>query len=162
MAFCSNCGNQLDTSAKFCGNCGAPVAVPAESVAAPELEAPVAVAPAEPERVYMVEPAVSVKTKVFGFVGMGLAIGGLFLAIIGVLYTLMGCFAEIGVGFGFSLGIGAFSWPLCILGKIFCTRSQEGGNTSNVCSIGSKLSIAGMIVSGVMMFLGLVDLANVI
>lgn len=159
MAFCSNCGNQLDTSAKFCGNCGAPVAVPAEPVAS---ETFVPVAPAEPERVYMAEPVISVKTKVFGFVGMGLGIGGLFFAIIGVLYTLMGCFAEIGVGFGFSLGIGAFSWPLCIVGKIFCARSQESGNTSNVCSIGSKLSIAGMIVSGVMMFFGLIDLFNAI
>ncbi len=109
MAFCSNCGNQIDTAAKFCGNCGAPVAVPAEPVAVPVPETPVVVVPAEPERVYAAEPVVSVKTKVFGFVGMGLSIGGLFFAIIGVLYTLMGCFAEIGVGFGFSLGIGAFS-----------------------------------------------------
>lgn len=162
MAFCSNCGNQLDTSAKFCGNCGAPVAAQNEPVAEPVSETVVAVAPAEPERVYAAEPVVSVKTKVFGFVGMGLAIGGLFFAIIGVLYALIGCFAEVGVGFGMSLGFGAFSWPLCIVGKIFCARSQESGNTSNVCSIGSKLSIAGMIVSGVMMFFGLIDLFNAI
>ena len=44
MIYCSNCGAQLDDSAKFCNNCGAPQEV--APVAAP-VEAPVA--PAEVE-----------------------------------------------------------------------------------------------------------------
>lgn len=162
MAYCSNCGSQIDASAKFCSSCGTPVPapVPVETVqtapAEPVYTAPAVqtyIAPAAP-----VKRTVSVKAKVLGFIGMGLAIGGLFFAIIGILYTMIGM-VEQGLGFGMSLSFSLFaSLPLSIVGKILCNQSEQAGNTARVCSIGSKLGVAAIIVSGVMLFLGVINL----
>ena len=172
MAFCSNCGNQIDANTKFCGICGAPVEAPVAPAApvppvapvvTPVVETPVqptfvAPPPVMPEYVYPAEPVVSAKDKAMGFVGMGLAIGGLFLAIFGIIYTLIGLGAEMGMGFGMSIGFGIFTRPLSIVGKILCGRSQDAGNTSGACSVGAKLALAAIIVSAVMMFFGFIDL----
>lgn len=182
MAYCSSCGNYLDPAAKFCSVCGAqvtapaapaapaepvvaaaPVAEPVVEPAAPVVEpvkpaAPVYCAPVEPVRTYTAAPTVDTKTKVFGFVGMGLGIGSLFLAVLGILYTAIGMSGGMGAGFGCSIGFGMFSVPCGIVGMKFCNDSYEAGNTSKVCSIGRKLAIAGIIVSGVMAFLGFIDL----
>lgn len=174
MAFCSNCGNQIDANTKFCGICGAPVEAPV-APAAPAAPAtpvtpvqetyyqetpvqPTFVAPPPVMPVYQAEPVVSAKDKALGFVGMGLGIGGLFLAIFGIIYTLIGLSAEMGMGFGMSIGFGIFTWPLSIVGKILCGRSQDAGNTSGACSAGAKLALAAIIVSAVMMFFGFIDL----
>ena len=100
---------------------------------------------------------VSGSVKALGFVGMGLAIGGLFLAALGLLCAMIGM-GEEGLGFGYSIGYGMFSWPLSIVGKILCGKSQEAGNTAAPCSVGSKLGLVGIIVSAVMMFFGLINL----
>lgn len=162
MAYCSNCGSQMEASAKFCSSCGTPVPAPAP-------EAPVNTAPAEPvytapaEQTYIVpavpvKQAVSVKTKILGFIGMGLAIGGLFFAIIGMLYTLIGMY-ENGLAFGMSVAFGGLmALPMSIVGRILCNQSVQAGNTARVCSIGSKLGVAAIIVSGVMLFLGVINL----
>ncbi len=151
MPFCSNCGNPLDASSKFCSSCGAPNTEPAAPVVTPVI---VESAPQIPE-----VPAVPVKAKVLGFVGMGLAIGGLFFAIFGLLYTFIGLAAEAALGFGFSIGFGLFSLPLSIVGGVLCNNSIGMGNRSAVCSIGSKLRVAGIIVSAVMLFFGLISLS---
>lgn len=176
MAYCSSCGNFMDPAAKFCSVCGAQAAAPAapaepvappvvEPVAPPVVEpvveapaAPTYYAPAEPARTIPVMPVISGKTKTFGFVGMGLGIGSLALAVLGIICVIAGMTIGSALGFGYSIGYGLFSWPCAILGMKFSNQSYEAGNTSNVCSIGRKMAIAGMIVSGVMMFLGFIDL----
>lgn len=147
MSTCYKCGNEFENGDKFCRSCGAvlPAAQPE-----PPVQEPVAVIHAE--------PVVSTKTKVLGYVGMGLGIGGLFFACFGCLYTLIGLFAEGFVGFIFSLIFGLFSVPLSIVGKILCNQSYEGGNPSSTCTVGSKLALAGIIVSGVMVFFGFIGL----
>ena len=100
---------------------------------------------------------VSVKTKVLGFVGMGLGIGGLVFAVLGIIYTLAGM-VEMGLGFGFAIAFSLFSMPCSIVGMVLCKQSQDAGNTATPCSVGTKLSVAGLIVSGVMLFLGFVNL----
>ena len=162
MAYCSNCGNQIEDSAKFCSSCGTPV--PVAAPAAPVHTAPavpVYTAPAEQTYIVPAAPAkkaVPVKTKVLGFIGMGLGIGGLFFAIIGMLYTLIGMY-ENGLAFGMSVAFGGFAaLPMSIVGKILCNQSVQAGNTARACSIGSKLSVAAIIVSGVMLFLGVINL----
>ena len=174
MFFCSNCGAKLEDGSKFCTVCGTAVAPVAEPQAQPVVEevpvAPVYSAPVEPVYAHPSAPTYSApvspvyatvevptNVKIQGFVGMGLAIGGLFFAALGVLYVLIGMVEE-GLGFGFSIGFGIFSWPLSIVGKILCGKSQEAGNTSTPCSVGSKLGLAGIIVSAVMMFFGLINL----
>ncbi len=141
MSFCSNCGNPLDTTSKFCSNCGASIA------------APVIVEPAPHIR------EVPVKAKVMGFIGMGLSIGGLIMAIIGLLYTFIFISIEPEAGFVFSLIYGLFSLPLSIVGGMLCKNSAGMGNRSAACSAGSKLGVAGIIVSGVMLFFGLISLS---
>lgn len=177
MSFCTHCGNALGADAKFCGKCGAAVAAPvaaapvveAPVVAAPVVEAPVveiipevAAVPAAPVYVAPVvntEPVLSTKDKVLGFVGMGLGIGALFFAIVGLLYTMIGMEAY-AMGFGMSFAFSLFSVPMAIIGRILCGKSMDAGNTSAACSVGSKLSLAAIIVSGVMVFLGFVNLVD--
>ena len=162
MYYCSNCGKPLDPDAKFCANCGAAVPVSsasaayAEPVAAAPVTAPVVVDPVP--RVYAA-PVCSTKTKVLGFVGMGLAIGGLFMAVLGIIYTLLGLSTgEEAMGFAFAFAFSIFSLPLSIVGGVLCGRSSYMGNRSAACSIGSKMRVAGIIVSAVMLFLGFISL----
>ena len=79
-------------------------------------------------------------TKVKGFVGMGLAIGGLFFGVLACIYFV----------YGF-IGI-----PLSIVGRILAGKSIEEGNTSNACSVGQKLGLAGLIVSCVGTFINFI------
>ena len=150
MSFCPNCGCSLEPSSKFCRNCGAAVAEP--SIPAVPV-APAVVAPVP--QVY--NAPVSTGAKVQGYVGMGLAIGGLFFAIIGLLYTFIGLVAE-GLAFAFAIAFSFFSMPLSIIGGVLCDRSQEEGNTSTACSVGCKLRTAGIIVSAVMLVIGFLNL----
>ena len=164
MAYCTKCGNQIDAAAKFCSSCGTPVPTPAPVT-------PAYTAPAEPvytvpvAQTYIVPAApvvskVSVKAKVLGFVGMGIGIGALFFAIYGLIVTLIGM-EETGMGFGMAIAFSLFaSLPLGIVGKILSNQSMQSGNTSGACSAGSKLSIAAIIVSGVMLFLGFINLVG--
>ena len=183
MIFCSNCGAKLEDTSKFCTVCGTAVAQPAPAPAPQPAPEPAPVTPAytmptEPVYTAPVEPSyappsaptystpvspvyatveVPTNVKIQGFVGMGLAIGGLFFAALGLLCAMIGM-GEEGLGFGYSIGYGIFSWPLSIVGKILCGKSQEAGNISTPCSVGSKLGLVGIIVSAVMMFFGLINL----
>ena len=181
MPFCEKCGKPVEETAKFCRNCGEPLPA-SESVEPaysnpgtyayptpenvlfkePEPVAPVYAEPAVP--VYSVpiypepaEPVVSVKTKVLGFVGMGVSIFGLFFAVFGLLYTLIGM-SEVGLGFGFAIGFNLFSLPCGIVGMVLSNQSRNAGNIAKSASVGAKLGLASVIVSGVMLFLGFVNL----
>lgn len=150
MPFCSNCGKSLGATSNFCPNCGTAIAE-----VTPE---PAAVIVESAPQVYEA-PVVPTKAKVLGFVGMGVAIFGLVLAVFGLLYTFIGMAAEeTGLGFGMSVGFGLFSLPCSIVGRILCRNSVDMGNCSKSCSVGSKMGIAGIIVSAVMLFFGLITL----
>ncbi len=129
-------------------------APPAPTYTPPVYTPPVYTPPAYPAPVETVVPT---KAKVLGFVGMGLGIGSLVLAILGILYTLIG-FAVDGMGFGMSIGFGMFSMPLSIVGKILVNQSIEAGNNTTACSVGSKMSTAGLAVTCVMLALGFTSL----
>ncbi len=152
MPFCFNCGTPLDASGKFCKNCGAAVSEASTPVN------PITPTVIDPVPQVYVAPVSSTKSKVLGFVGMGLAIGGLFFAVIGLLYTFIGLAVEEGLAFGFSFAFSFFSMPLSIIGGILCNRSYLMGNRSAACSVGSKLRMAGIILSAVMLFIGFISL----
>ena len=175
MYFCTKCGKQLDSSAKFCSGCGEPVNPPVvHTTPVGEIRVPQEPPVYEPRPAYQSAPQVryqqpaqvryqqpevviSTKTKVLGFVGMGLGIGALFFAVLGILYTLIGM-EDGAVAFGMSVGFGMVSVPCGIVGMLLSNQSMDGGNRSKACSVGVKLSLAGLIVSGVMVFLGLIGL----
>lgn len=147
MSFCTKCGNQLEPGVRFCVRCGAPVSDQAEPAPRPDYSRAVAA-----------KPVVSAKTKALGFVGMGLGIGGLIFAVLGILYTITFLSLEPAAGFGASVGFGVFSLPCGIVGKVLCGRSMEAGNESAACSVGGKLALASLIVSAVMLLLGFIAL----
>lgn len=153
MSYCSNCGNQLAENDRFCNVCGAkvPETTPEVNASAQEPVQP-CYAAAKPAEV-----VVSAKDKALGFVGMGLAIGGLFMVGIGILYTLFGMI-ETGLAFGMSVAFGLFSMPLAIVGRNLSSKSQERGNTSAACSVGRGLGLAGIIATCGMLFLGIINL----
>lgn len=127
-------------------------APPAHTYQAPAYQAPVYQAPVAGE------PVVSGSDKAKGIVGMALAIGGLFFAVIGLLYTIAFLDLEEGMSLGMSIGFGIFSLPLSIVGKKLSASSAAAGNTSATCSVGSKLGLAGIIVSAVMFFFGIISI----
>ena len=153
MSFCINCGNQLAENDKFCNACGTkvPEAASENNTYTQESVQPYYTV-AKPAEV-----VVSAKDKALGFVGMGLSIGGLFMACLGILYTLIGM-VETGLGFGMAVAFSLFSLPLSIVGRNLCNRSVERGNTAKPCSIGRGLGLAGIIVTGVMLLLGIINL----
>lgn len=159
MFFCSNCGTALDDGAKFCRNCGAQVAE-ACSAQPQESVAPAVIEPASQVHNQPVcgECVVSGKTKALGFVGMGLSIGGLFFAAFGLLYTFIFMTVLPEASFAYAILFSLFSLPLCIVAGVLCNKSIEQGNQSAACSVGSKLRIAGIIVSAVMLFIGTIAL----
>lgn len=153
MSFCTNCSNPLGAGDKFCKNCGASVVECATAYSVPVTPVIVESTP----QVYC-EPVCSAKSKALGFVGMGLAIGGLVFGVIGLLYTMMGLSFDGAYAFGFAFAFSFFSMPLSIIGGIFCNTSISMGNRSSACSVGSKLRVAGIIVSATMLFLGFIGL----
>lgn len=141
MSFCPYCGNPIADGAKFCTGCGKPVAGKQE-----------AVTPA-----VATEIVVSTKDKVLGFVGMGLSIGGLFFAVLGTLYALIGM-GEEGLGFGMSVGFGMFSMPCSIVGKILSEKAAAVGFCGTPTRIGAKLGLFGIIATAVMLTIGIINL----
>lgn len=151
MSFCTQCGNPVQENAKYCNCCGAPISV--EPVQDLQQEALV------PSYVPAVsaKPVLSTKQKVLGFVGMGLSIFGLVMAAVGNLYTIIGM-SLAGAGFMFAMIYGAFAIPPCIIGRIMCTNSVNNGNTSGCCTAGITTGLVGVILSGVMLFMGVINL----
>ena len=172
--FCRNCGAPVGALAEQMKDVPAvqpdvaPVeqtyAAPAEQTYAVPVE-PVYVQPVAPvyavpvEQTYAVpaEPEISVKTKVLGFVGMGVSIFGLFFSVFGLLNTLIGM-SEYAMGFGMAVAFSLFSLPCGIVGMVLSNQSRNAGNIAKSASVGAKLGLASVIVSCVMLFLGFVNL----
>ena len=147
MSFCPYCGNPLAEGARFCTGCGKPVVAKQE---APAYREPVVTA-------VSTEIVVPAKTKALGFVGMGLAVGGLFFAVLGTIAVLAGM-VETGLGFGMSIAYGLLSLPCSIVGKALSEKSADAGFYGTPTTVGTKLGLFGMIASFVMLALGLINL----
>lgn len=86
MAFCKNCGTQLDDSYKVCPNCGQPVA--AQPAAQTQPAAPATVEePKGPWKVF------AILGLIFGIVGLVLSwasFGGLTISIVALVFSILG------------------------------------------------------------------------
>lgn len=117
----------------------------------------------QPQQQYWQQPVAPVtppaeapsKGKVIA--GMVMGIAGLALAAIGVLYTLIFAAGDVGeAALGFAFIWSMFSLPLSLVGMIMSNGNIAAGDTSAMSSVGKKLGLVGLILSGVMLFIGLV------
>lgn len=174
MSFCPNCGSQVPSDNKFCSVCGSPVDTEKK------IETPINYTVAEPTYTAYSQPAyptytepvvaapapVSAKSKVKGFIGMGVSIEGFIVAILGVIYTLISI-AFVAEPYMYEAFIGMFVMAAifniiglvsCIIGRVLCRKSEQEGFTSKACSVGSKLGLVGIILSAVALGVGIICL----
>ena len=98
-------------------------------------------------------PATEAPSKGKVIVGMVMGIAGLALAAIGLLYTLIFTI-EPEMAFGFAFFWSMFRLPLSLVGMIMSNGNINAGDTSAMSSVGKKLGLIGLILSGVMLFIG--------
>lgn len=159
MYMCNHCQNTSDTPVNFCTVCGSRM-----------VEQPQEVQPQQP--VYQPEsgqnqpvygqpqyPAAQPAKPHLGKVitGMALGISGGSFGILGMLYTLIGM-VEAGMAFGMAIAFSMFSAPLSIVGLVMSAKNIREGSTSGMCRVGKGLGLAGVILSGVMLFFGIMNL----
>lgn len=155
MLFCRECGAQLVPGSKFCANCGTAVAVHQEpkpqpsgwmSEAAAPVEPTVSAIPVLPAVPAVAQaPVVPVKAKVFGFVGMGLAIEAIGMVLLSVLFVWAGVGLEDGELLGSAFGYGLVSLASAIVGLVLSVKSRSRGFKNAVTTIGIALGIASIV-----------------
>jgi len=148
MKYCVHCGAALDDNVRFCTSCGqkpeAEAPAGSEPAAAPAASVPpvAPVPPAYSEQVSYEQPVQPVYEQkaepraslVRPIVGLALGIAGLSFSIVLGLYGLFGL---IGVG-------------ISIAGLIVSSKAKQTNPGSNMAAHGFKLSLAGIIVGGVL------------
>jgi len=190
MYICPNCKTTSDTKINFCPKCGsamgeivmadpAPAAVE-QPVAAEQpvavAEQPVVVAeqpvmaeqPTKaPQPVINYAPIVPTYeqpapqySKAKSIVGMVLSIVGLFFAFLGFVYTAAAIDVEEELAFAFSFVFSFLSFPLSIVGLILSKGNANLGDTSAFVKVGKILGIIGLVLAGIMAFLGFICLTE--
>lgn len=171
--FCSNCGAALTAGAAFCGNCGtkieqaaAPV-TPVAPVAPVEPVAPVQpIAPVQPAQYTVYQPAtqeVQTKSKIFGFIGFGLAIFGMLMSFICFInavtaldYSYYSMYEELST----TLGLSVIFIPASIIGLIFSKNSRNEGFTSAITKVGQILGLISTILFGLVSFISFIGMVS--
>ena len=159
--FCSNCGAALTAGAAFCGNCGTKI----EQAAAPVT--PVApVAPVQPAQYTVYQPAtqeVQTKSKIFGFIGFGLAIFGMLMSFICFInavtaldYSYYSMYEELST----TLGLSVMFIPASIIGLIFSKNSRNEGFTSAITKVGQILGLISTILFGLVSFISFIGMVS--
>ena len=119
MAFCKQCGSELENGAKFCPKCGA--AVEGDAVAKPA-------SPTSSES--RQQPEVKAKSA---DAGHGLAIGSLVCGIIGIVLWFFGYTCLISVVLG-------------IVGLVLAGNAKKEGNTEGIRTAGFIVSLIALII----------------
>ena len=119
MAFCKQCGSELENGAKFCPKCGA--AVEGDAVAKPA-------SPTSSESRH--QPEVKAKSA---DAGHGLAIGSLVCGIIGIVLWFFGYTCLISVVLG-------------IVGLVLAGNAKKEGNTEGIRTAGFIVSLIALII----------------
>ena len=144
MRICPYCKKTTNDDVNFCSSCGAQM---------------VEAYPHQPD--YLQRPVQSEKkTPSLGKVitGMALSIAGISFAAINLLYVMIFLIESGEMAFVFSLVMSMFSLPLSIVGLKLSANCIAEGSTSNMSSVGKKLGIIGIILTGSALFLGFVGL----
>lgn len=155
MSFCTQCGTKLAPGDRFCPNCGAAVT---RNVSC-DFESQSFDAVPEPLACTMPQtPVVPTKAKVFGFVGMGLAIAGLFFSVIGVLMTLVTVEVE-GLALAMAIAYGLLSAPFTITGLVLSAKSKGLGFRGAAATAGVSLGIVSVILIVISLLAGIAGAA---
>ena len=177
MYICPNCKTTSDTKINFCPKCGSAMGEIVMADPAPAaVEQPVA---AEQPVVVAEQPVVTAQpvinyapivptyeqpapqySKAKSIVGMVLSIVGLFFAFLGFIYTAAAIDIDEEIGFAMSFAFSFFSFPLSIVGIILSKGNANLGDTSAFVKVGKILGIIGLILAGIMAFLGFICLAE--
>ncbi len=177
MAFCIQCGAQLPENVSFCPNCGqkaensAPVNKQPEAPVyeqtwpqqpvyeQPQYQQPVYQQPQyqyAQQPVYTAQPVVETKSKVMGFIGMGLGIGALFFGFLASIWAIAGldeyAMATMAVAYGIvTAGLG-------VPAKILASKAGSGGFLGGPTKIGNIFGLIGIIAGGAAFFFGIIGL----
>ncbi len=150
MKICINCKKTANDDMNFCASCGNALSViePEEPAKADTYSAP---EQTETYTVYNVKkPSLGLKIT-----GMALSISGFSFLVIGALYTLVGLI-EPGVAFGIAFTFSLFFLPLCIVGFVLSKKAKNAGDNSAFSRVGFALGLAGIIIAGACLFIGLI------
>ena len=156
MYVCPNCNKTSETPINFCSTCGArmveqiPVVEPVDQPDAKPLYESVCSQQLQCAQQPVYAPVKPNLGRVI--TGMALGIHGLAMSVLGLLYTFI--YLGIGAGAGFFMGvfISGFSAPLSIIGLVMSAGCVNQGSQSGMCRAGKKTGLAGVIVTGVVLF----------
>ncbi len=149
MYTCKKCNFISEKAINFCPQCGTEMEQN-EYVVTTEVSS----APVQPTYVSPVSYAPVKKPNLAKkIVGMALSIEGFVLAIITVLYSIIMSLAEPVAGFIMALYLSIFGFPGSIIGFIFSSAARNCGDNSAMSRVGKSLGLAGIIITGVTLFL---------
>lgn len=151
MYNCPNCNFNTESAMNFCPQCGNKM-VNVEPVEATYVE------PAQPIYANSVtySPVPAKKPSLAKLiVGMALSIEGFALAIFTALYSLMGL-VDPALGFGMAFAFSLFGLPGSIIGFVFSNSARNAGDVSTFSRVGKNLGLAGIIITGTVLFLSFI------
>lgn len=144
MKICTKCNTAAGDNMNFCSICGAPLTY---------------VQPVQPQYSYN-QPAPNRGGNIaMRIVSMVLSISGFSFLILGFLYTLIGL-VEAEMAFAFAFVFALIFLPMCIVGLILSNKCNNNGDYSTPCRVAKGLGLAGIIVSGVSLFIGFIALMS--
>lgn len=142
MAFCKNCGTQLDDSYKVWPNCGQPVA--AQSVAQPQAAAPATVEePKGPWKVF------AILGLIFGIIGLVLSwasFGGLTISVVALVFSILGLKSKAKHGMAVAgLVLSIIALALSTILVIACTLCAAGAAVATKCASDAIKTVAAIV-----------------
>lgn len=165
MKYCSKCGTAMDDNAVFCSACGEKQApTVAQPVYNPENQVPVQTV--EPLYTPAYDPnilpqkTVSVKDKVFGFVGFGLSTFAFTFSIICFFMAAVSLESYVADPAIISFMYTILFFPCAIIGLIFSKKSREAGNEVVFTKLGKVFGIISIIVFAIVFFLAIIGISE--
>ena len=143
MKICTKCNTTAGDNMNFCAQCGGPLTY---------------VQPVQPQYNYN-QPAQPKSNVALRIVSMVLSISGFSFLILGFIYTLIGLI-EAELAFSFAFAFALIFLPMCIVGLILANKCVNNGDFSTPCRVAKGLGLAGIIVSGVSLFIGFIALVS--
>lgn len=165
MKYCSKCGTAMEDNAVFCSVCGEKQApIVAQPVYNPENQ--VSVQPVEPLYTPAYDPnilpqkTVSLKDKIFGYVGFGLSTFAFTFSIICFFMAAASLESYVADPAIISMVYTIAFFPCSIVGLVFSRKSREAGNEVVFTKLGKVFGIISIIIFAFVFFLSIIGIAE--